>query len=53
MKDHQIARLANKLTEIAKKYTNHECLRTLISKEIVKERDEYIEKWQTKGNDKL
>lgn len=34
MKDHEIAGLVNRLTEIAKKHHDKQCLRELISREI-------------------
>ena len=34
MKDHEIAQLVNQLTDIAKKYHDHDCLREKISKAI-------------------
>jgi len=35
MKDHEIAELVNKLTDIAKNYHGHGCLREKISKAVV------------------
>ncbi len=45
MKDHQIARLATKITENVKIYKDAQCLRTVIARLITEEVEEYKKFW--------